>query len=496
MINRPLVVVSLTLMALLAIHPWFGPDIWYHLARAGQMLAQGTTMPVTPTVVSGANLSNQYWLYQLALAAAFTVGGVVAVTILFSSAWVAIGWIWMRLTRAPVLFPLFVVLAQMRLEYRPETFSFLFLSLMLLLIERPGGRGRACALIAIQILWVNVHGYFALGPALVAAAWLGRRRRWYGWVFGGVAVATLLNPDGPRAYESLWAMTKILRELDGLIEELTPTTRYAWWAWPMPAFWIYVAATSLGVLGFARRRPYEAMVAATGVALGVRAFRFMPVMLILTEPLIGAALARVRWPRAVRGAACGLVAVGIVAVVHGDFHRWTGSGTRFGTGLEWAEYPIGAAAYLDEVRFKGRLFNEPDDGGYFEYHLPYATIAADSSYVDASATRAYFAAAADPAAFAGFDQKFHFDAAVIRITNEAMITALLHAPVWAPVYADSHRIVFLKNAQAIDLTTAPHRRAGEDLRRPQYGDAAAAWFRLAERENDQRLLARLKHEFL
>src|ERR1039457_474520 len=63
-----------------------------------------------------------------------------------------------------------VVMFTGRLCERPELFSLLFLAGFLAVLGRAGERPRWLWLLpAIQILWVNCHGFFVLGPMVLAA---------------------------------------------------------------------------------------------------------------------------------------------------------------------------------------------------------------------------------------------------------------------------------------------------------------------------------------
>jgi hypothetical protein len=63
-----------------------------------------------------------------------------------------------------------VVMLTGRLCERPELFSLLFLATYLAVLGRAGERPRWLWLLpAIQVLWVNCHGFFVLGPMVLAA---------------------------------------------------------------------------------------------------------------------------------------------------------------------------------------------------------------------------------------------------------------------------------------------------------------------------------------
>ncbi|MGQ0553458.1 MAG: hypothetical protein ACT4PU_09600 [Planctomycetota bacterium] len=115
-----------------------------------------------------------------------------------------------RLGAAPFwslgLLLLALVAARSRFAFRPDLFSLLFTALVAraLLVEHRDGRGAAW-LVALQVVWVNTHGYFIMGPLMVATAAgaallagpAARRQALRLLLLAAVmALACLLNPAG------------------------------------------------------------------------------------------------------------------------------------------------------------------------------------------------------------------------------------------------------------------------------------------------------------
>src|SRR5262249_20962196 len=124
--------------------------------------------------------TNISWLYQVVVYVLFSIGGIYAVSALFSTLWVTIGYQWFRLTRAasfPALgLPLAaacVLICQNRFEPRAEVFSYLFFLLTIKWLftwsfDQPLSRVRIAKFLLLQVLWSNMHSFFLLGPAAVA----------------------------------------------------------------------------------------------------------------------------------------------------------------------------------------------------------------------------------------------------------------------------------------------------------------------------------------
>jgi tetratricopeptide (TPR) repeat protein len=167
-----------------------------------------------------------HWLFQVMLAGVHAAGGVRGMILLAAAAgsgvilvglaardrrcpsWIA-GACWL-----PALLAM-----SARLVPRPEIISFLAMSAYLAVLMRTDDRpALAWALPAVQVLWVNSHGLFLLGPIILGAYLVGealdrltpaaavraagpRARRWRFWVnVGGAALAVglacLANPYG------------------------------------------------------------------------------------------------------------------------------------------------------------------------------------------------------------------------------------------------------------------------------------------------------------
>src|SRR5262249_44945124 len=161
---------------------------------------------------AGTYWANHAWLYDLGSYAAFQTlgGGLVALKALAVAAlaglmlrtaasrapfWVAAGCCLLALLAlSPRLPPQPACLSRLLLRW--ACLSRLLLAVCLHLL-RAGGRA-LYALPAVVALWVNLDGWFLLGPLLVALYWLGQRlgagaARLPGWVLLACLAATLVS---------------------------------------------------------------------------------------------------------------------------------------------------------------------------------------------------------------------------------------------------------------------------------------------------------------
>jgi hypothetical protein len=211
----------------LSIRPIADTDILWHLRTGQWMLAHGDV--IRQDVFSATRLGCEWvsvpWLYELMLAklhGAFGWGGptvwqvLMVAGITWQTAWLVWllrrragdeprsgrwDWHWPCLTvPAAVAVLLMLRLLQMRINGRPELFSYLFLGAYLIVLTvaekrreaKPGAARRYILwlLPLLQVVWTNTHGAFLIGPAVVGAyagaAWLAYlAARWQ--VAGAVA---------------------------------------------------------------------------------------------------------------------------------------------------------------------------------------------------------------------------------------------------------------------------------------------------------------------
>jgi hypothetical protein len=204
----------------------FDADVWWHLRSGRWILEHGRVPDLDPFTFASADRPwiDLQWLFQVALAGAFAVGGVRGMILVASG--VCASAVLVAATACRSRWPRWVVVAcwlpatvamSTRFGPRPEVFSLLgvaaYLAVLLRADEVPS---LAWRLAPIQVLWVNLHGLFVLGPLILGlyladrfvCSLLGSRpshgispARW--WVhLGGAAtavgIACLVNPYGLR----------------------------------------------------------------------------------------------------------------------------------------------------------------------------------------------------------------------------------------------------------------------------------------------------------
>lgn len=209
---------------LLGCFPMADFDVWWHL-RAGQLILASHTVPrfdlFTYTNASRPWI-DVYWLYQIWLALLFRAGGASALVLLKATAGAGIVGLSI-LGRRPDhrAWPLAlawlpgVLMVSGRLSERPEAASLLLLTAFLVVLARAPRAPRGLWLLPIlQVLWVNCHGFFVLGPSVLLAyaaeCSIERLRRpavpvdrpparLFAAVIGATLLACLVNPYGIKA---------------------------------------------------------------------------------------------------------------------------------------------------------------------------------------------------------------------------------------------------------------------------------------------------------
>jgi tetratricopeptide (TPR) repeat protein len=212
---------------LLACHELFDADVWWHL-RGGQWIRSHGRPPGLDPFTFGSQdrvWVDLHWGFQVVLSWAYDHGGVAAI-ILLTAAVAAAALLTALAVRQPgASIPLAVLcwipallLMSSRFNPRPEVFTLLYVAAFLVVLCRVERRPTLAWLLPpLQLLWVNTHGLFILGPILVGfflAERAGRLlwRRWRGQPPAGeklppgqwhiaaasaaVLVACLVNPYG------------------------------------------------------------------------------------------------------------------------------------------------------------------------------------------------------------------------------------------------------------------------------------------------------------
>jgi len=177
--RRAVFVALLALAFLLGCFPMADFDVWWHL-RTGQLILEHGAVPrvdIYTYTNAGRPWIDIYWLFQVLIALLYRAGGVSAVVLLKAVAGLAIVVLALAARRAdartwPAVLAWLPALIGLsgRLCERPELFSLLFLAGFLAVLGHARARPRWLWLLpALQLLWVNCHGFYVLGPLVIAA---------------------------------------------------------------------------------------------------------------------------------------------------------------------------------------------------------------------------------------------------------------------------------------------------------------------------------------
>jgi hypothetical protein len=493
-------VVSLAVLtAVLADRPILDTDYFWHL-RTGEQIAETGRVPDADAYsysAPGARWIDLHWLFQLGLFGVYAAGGheanraagfwlgcaIVAVAALAT-------WRRDRPAVCAVALALLVVAACTRFLVRPDTLSLLLTAAVLGLLRRDE-RANDCwifAIVPIQLLWANVHGFQAVGLALVAMAFVGElvapwfgagsvargdRLRRLGVVLGLSAAVALVNPNGvdglllPLRQLHMIAPIAPGGVFDRSIDELRS---------PLAAFdpgrpWALTAFVALALLSFAAlfldRRGFSAFDALVWLAfawLAQAAVRNTALFAIAAAPIFASHWSR--WldettrvsparQRLFGAAALAGLAIATGLVVATEVAR--ADRPRGSSSAAFADFwfPERAVDWIEAQRPPGPIYHRMGDGGYLIWRLwPDYRVLSDGRlevygeelYADIEVT-----GDGGPDTFQRLDARYGFGTALIHfgLFPAPTLFAWLDAqPGWRLVHLDEVAAVFVRTADA------------------------------------------------
>lgn len=482
---------ALTLIgAFIALVPTPPNDFWWHL-KAGQIIAtQG--IPTTNLFAWSLPADQPYiyatWLGEWLFYALYSIGGLQAPVLarnllgLAGFTLVAIearrrsgSW---RLAAMATL--LAGAMSTNNLPTRTQNWSWVPFGLYILILGAyVAGQVRPRVLLALPLLmafWVNAHGAFVLGLALLGLTSTGEtvrsllrqpnalnweRLRWlYLATFGAIA-ATLLNPLGPGIFGYV---IKLLTDApsQGLIIEWQPPTTQG-----LAGFSFFISILALLVVFTMNRRSptFTDMLllcaflwlAWTGqryvVWYGMVAMPMLAESLATLSPARRRPFARARTP--LPSLIITLALLGLLIVVQPFFKAQLALPAPYqalfadvpgAPGLFGADTPVAAAEYLRANPIDGRMFNEMGYGSYFDWALYPTTqvfidprvelypLALWQDYLAVRDGRNYNALLID---------KYNVERVVLdRVSLPRLATALASDPRWEREYADTRAEIY------------------------------------------------------
>jgi len=451
------------------------PDVWWHL-RTGQLILQNHavfhTDPYSFTKF-GQPWVNHEWLSDVVTFIVYRIAGWAGLIVVFAAiVSTAFMCVFRRCSGPSYLAAAVTVLGAIASSpswgVRPQTFSLLFASLFLLILERSSAHENLLwYTLPITLIWVNLHGGYAIGIAfmflfivgnLVDVAlgfqkWSESRARLQKLVLALAACLAIipLNPYGMRMYrypiETLYSSG-----IQGYISEwLSPNFHDGMFP---PLLVMMLAIFVAGAVSPLRLRPAELLLLATVTWATLHSARHIPIFVLVAAPLLSRLI--YAWLFQNRGAtfpAKPASAIPILRLSNGivlaAFLAFTMIRVRQvingQSGAETRTFPSAAVSFFSNNQVQGPLLNYYNWGGYLIWKLyPDYRVYIDGRtdlYGDAFMDQAGATYNISNSSWREPLVRWQIRS-VILPPNTALVSALRCQSAWKEVYGDSQAVIF------------------------------------------------------
>ncbi|SNB46639.1 tetratricopeptide repeat protein [Geobacter sp. DSM 9736] len=392
-------VVSLAVAAFL-VREVVDADTWWQVGIGRDILARWE-IPGTDRFSAagfGRPYHDSHWLFQVLLASADRLAGMVGVNLVMITLWGVILFFcyramcrWIPADNASLLLFCVALACSDRFTPRPDLITILMVVLFYLRLQEERYRSSWQLLLFafLQVIWTNSHGLFVIGPfmagCVLAGAAISSIRsgeadlKWPLLLFLAVAAASIVSPFGVDG----WRYALLLATEAGpaaptffkTIAELTPTfgniSRSA------PDFWFFLILLLLAAVAAfealrARRFSLSRLLLIAGLAAAAcTGRRNIPLFAVAAGPFIAEHLSgylRGHLPRAVAVAAAALILFSCWFPLSGRYYRMLNYPIRAGLQASPILFSADFPRFMAASGFSGQLYNSNYLGGYCLYH--------------------------------------------------------------------------------------------------------------------------------
>lgn len=450
-------------------------DIWCHF-KTGEYIIKNFNVPQVD--LFSYTLENQAWidhewLSQVLFYAVFAkfnwLGINILKAIVISLCFLVLLFFIISKYKKSIYAILFILLSVLAFGYRsfarPEIFSYLLLCLFFYMLE---DERKIRMLPLLQVLWVNLHGYFILGPILIFLYLLGElisgdamKAKKLGMILGLASLACFINPYFYKgAFYPIKILAGVFAEqklyLQNIHELMMPVSaglgRYAF-------FWILAILSSVTFLiNLKKARMQHILIFLGAFIASYAAIRNMPIFIFMAMPLAVINLNEARLTKNIIErkyyAVCILVILAAVYFFTSNrYYVFTKQSAFRNTESKMTELltPSKACDFLEKNNIKGRIFNNIDFGHYIAYRFyPEKRVFIDARtelYKD-DFYKSYQRAQNYPGEWEGLQRKYNFDIALLRHIfsgTERILKYLYNNKEWALVYYDESSAIFLRD---------------------------------------------------
>ncbi len=392
----------LVLITLLLMRPPWDPDMGWHIRNGQDILRFGVPQgDLYSYTMFGYPWISHEWLTDVGFYLVYTHWGPIALSVIFASivlaAYLLAAGLGRRRLEIVLMTGLISALVAMSIVgIRAQMITLLGLAATLWLLfawrDFPPYRGRLWWLVPMMLVWVNLHGGFAIGLVLVGSFWLIELIKYWlvkwhklmdkkvlsiqqFWQLAGVglsmAMITLINPYTWRVYEEL-IRTIFDQTVKRTIGEWMPVTLGT----PQSTNLIIIAVLvcSLWLINNRKADFTKLILSVLFLGLSLTSWRNISLFPLVALPLLGDLLDDLSPKGFLEVLHSVWIGLGLLALIgYFGFERYqtiVPFQTQPAMFQQMGAYPYGAVEYIKTNQPAGKLFNEYNWGGYLIWQLP------------------------------------------------------------------------------------------------------------------------------
>jgi len=396
----PLLLVSL-LVFILSLRQLSDPDLGFHL-KYGKWIVEHQRVPVSDLstyTVSQHPYIDLHWMFQVVLYGVFRLTGYPGISLficLLSLLLYLVLLFRQQTSGIPVpvtctmLLMAFLIIDP-RIAPRPEMFTFLFLTLMLFILDlyHAGKKNLLVLLPLIMLFWCNMHALFILGIITVSIYFFSiliRDRRadktLLLWAVLAVCIC-FINPYGAKGFT---LPIELLTRFDPNniynqhIQEFMPFFAQKYFVLRDFLFIMLLGITMVfTALTYKNRKLHEFILLALFGFLAIGSIRNIPLFVLVALPIVSREISELTgriglWRNKLERIFYLLLIIiplfFIPRILTNAFYMWNNSFNKTGIGINSSHQPLNASAFLLEKHLDGRILNSIGFGGWLSWTLP------------------------------------------------------------------------------------------------------------------------------